>query len=520
MPHPFWPIIYVRGYAMTQGEIEDTTADPFCGFNLGSTVYRASADRRKVPRKFIFESPVLRLGKDFDYQDVYRNGLDIGDPGWEEGIPERSIIVYRYYDPASQLLGTDRKPDIAEFARGLSDLILQVRDRVCQSKPKLKPKAFRCYLVAHSMGGLVCRAFLQNKALGSDKARACVDKFFTYATPHNGIEMAGINVPEWLTLFGMNTFNREQMATYLDLKAVFKKTGRVDWMPESVLPPDRVFCMIGSNRGDYEVAYGGSRTFAGHGSDGLVRIDHATLSALDAAGEPSGQACARAVAYRAHSGHFGIVNSEEAYQNLIRFLFGDTRLDAWLEISSVSLPDAVQAKVAAGKVVEAVYQVEALASVKGKPWSLTRRVAEEDSVICRTHQEITSGTARPLQLANVFLGTQWENPQKDASRAYALQVGIRVPDYEIDHALWFDEHYEGSYLFRDTALFQLVPDASAPGGFTVLYDWQSRNPGAPATPLVPTVEGSTMAYLLPIEAPGHPGIKGQLRLIASSWNGS
>jgi hypothetical protein len=32
-----WPIIYVRGYAMTEGEIEATTADPFCGFNLGST---------------------------------------------------------------------------------------------------------------------------------------------------------------------------------------------------------------------------------------------------------------------------------------------------------------------------------------------------------------------------------------------------------------------------------------------------------------------------------------------------
>ena len=35
---PFHPIIYVRGYAMTHGEIDDTTADPFCGFNLGSTI--------------------------------------------------------------------------------------------------------------------------------------------------------------------------------------------------------------------------------------------------------------------------------------------------------------------------------------------------------------------------------------------------------------------------------------------------------------------------------------------------
>jgi hypothetical protein len=27
------PIIYVRGYAMSEGEIDETTADPFCGFN-------------------------------------------------------------------------------------------------------------------------------------------------------------------------------------------------------------------------------------------------------------------------------------------------------------------------------------------------------------------------------------------------------------------------------------------------------------------------------------------------------
>ena len=29
------PIIYVRGYAMTQAEIEDTVADPYMGFNIG-----------------------------------------------------------------------------------------------------------------------------------------------------------------------------------------------------------------------------------------------------------------------------------------------------------------------------------------------------------------------------------------------------------------------------------------------------------------------------------------------------
>ena len=34
---PFHPIIYVRGFAATQGEIEETVADPYMGFNVGST---------------------------------------------------------------------------------------------------------------------------------------------------------------------------------------------------------------------------------------------------------------------------------------------------------------------------------------------------------------------------------------------------------------------------------------------------------------------------------------------------
>ena len=38
--HPYYPIIYIRGYAMTQSAVEDTVADPYMGFNLGSTKLR------------------------------------------------------------------------------------------------------------------------------------------------------------------------------------------------------------------------------------------------------------------------------------------------------------------------------------------------------------------------------------------------------------------------------------------------------------------------------------------------
>ena len=37
---PYYPIIYVRGYAATMSEIEDTVATPYMGFNLGATKVR------------------------------------------------------------------------------------------------------------------------------------------------------------------------------------------------------------------------------------------------------------------------------------------------------------------------------------------------------------------------------------------------------------------------------------------------------------------------------------------------
>ena len=56
------------------------------------------------------------------------------------------------------------------------------------------------------------------------------------------------------------------MAEYLNLQDLYKQTERVDWLPEEAFPSERVFCLIGTNRSDYEVAQGLSRTFAGNGS--------------------------------------------------------------------------------------------------------------------------------------------------------------------------------------------------------------------------------------------------------------
>jgi hypothetical protein len=517
-PHaPYHPIIYVRGYAMTQAEQDATTADPFCGFNLGSTVFRATPDKDKPAKKFVFESPVVRLTSDFGYADVYENGLDILDPDWEGTIPARSIIIYRYYDQASALLGTGKTPAIEDFAKGLSQLILRVRDLVSRHPQSgITPEAFRCYLVAHSMGGLVCRAFLQNPDLGDDDARRCVEKVFTYATPHNGIEMVGLNVPAWLSAGDMDNFNRDRMARYLKLETQFNQTDRVDWLPEQAFPSERFFCMIGTSRADYEVAMGLSRTFAGHGSDGLVRIENASVWGVDAKGQVS-MPCATAYAYRSHSGYFGIVNGEESYQNLTRFLFGDLRADIWVDVDTVRLPAEIQ-----GKPVNALYQFEVLASPRGKRWYLTRRTAEEDSVACRSHTELTDpvkSTARSIYLSTVFLANRARVNQARPSLAYSLTLGIRVPDYELERKFWPDAHYEGGYLFRDAVVVEMTPPQQEGSPWDVTFDWQSKNLGRASTPLAYTaLSAGKVQLIIPFDSQTTPGIAGQLRFVVSAWN--
>jgi hypothetical protein len=520
---PYYPILYVRGYAMTPGERDEAAADPFCGFNLGSTTERAGIDRNAPPRKFVFESPLLRLVADFGYGDVYEDGHDILDPDWQPrggnaGIPARSVVIHRYYDSGSTLLGDGRPRDLTDYARELDALVLRVRELVCAHEG-IAPSAFRCYLVAHSMGGLIVRAFLQNPACGSDAARAAIDKVFTYATPHNGIELAGLNVPSFLTWQRIDTFNRGEMARALDLQDVLARWQRVDFLRAGQFPLDRVFCMIGTNRSDYGVASGAARTFAGHGSDGLVKIENAGLWGLDAHNEVTGTA-ATAFAYRSHSGPFGIVNSEEAFQNLWRFLFGDVRVDIWLEVDSVALPAPLE-----GQDVDGLYQFELLARPRGKRWFLSRRTAEEDSPACRTHKQLTgpgSASARRVYLSTVFLANRARvsaNPG-DRTLGYSLDLRVRAPSYEVNRRFWPDQHYEGSALFQDQLVIEMAPPEAEGQDWTVRCVWASEGLGAPRRALTyQVIAHQNLRIEIPLPAPdSRPGIQGRALLIASPWN--
>lgn len=487
---PYFPIIYVRGYAMTPSEIAGTVSTPYMGFNLGSTKIRQAWDG--AVQRHIFESPLVRLMKDYGYRDTYADGIEVSGP-----IPARSVIIYRYYEPADRDLGGGKVRSIMEAAKGLKDLILKVRDQVCGEDADCL-RSFHTYLVAHSMGGLVCRCFLQNDEISTQTDRDLVAKVFTYATPHNGIEMAGMNVPAVLGLWDINNFNRRNMAVYLGMAGAPERVDSLDGKFDA----QRFFCFVGTNHRDYEVALGLSRTFAGEMSDGLVRIENATV-----------REAPRAFAYRSHSGAYGVVNSEEGYQNLVRFLFGDLRVDGTLEVDALPLPPSVQKAKDADKQIRASYYFEATVAPRGaNNFRLTERRRETFSAILRGFDELLHldkvgrSTPRSPMLFSAFLDTKKITIGRTV--VFSLELAVSTTGYTIENKLWLDTHVEGEYLFRATLV---IKAARSRDGWNLRYlDADERfSEGAGAL-----AEQDGSDYIIPVSS--QKGFKGRLRLTVRS----
>ena len=479
-----FPIIYVRGYAMRPSDIADTVATPYMGFNLGAT--KARQDWRGTVIRHVFESPLIRLMKDYGYQDVYQDGSEITGP-----IPAKSVVIYRYYEPADQDLGTGKPLSIVEAAQGLKRLIHQLRDQVCGNDAGRRA-GFRVHLVAHSMGGLVCRAFLQNDAISTDVDRALVDKVFTYATPHNGIELGGMNVPSVLGLWDMNNFNRKHMAEYLGLPP---GSDRVDTL-NGRFPTERFFCLVGTNHRDYSLA----RIAAGALSDGLVRSENATVR-----GAP------RAFVYRSHSGPYGIVNSEEGYQNLVRFLFGDVCMTGVLEPSRLPLPPSIRRAFEQGHRVRASYYFESTVAPRGAfMFKLSERRIETHSAILRRFDELLGPAGVPLAaprspvLFTAFLDTAKITAGR--TLVFSVDLAVSTTGYTVDGTSVTRRHIPGEHLFRNTVTLRAT---RADDGWNMRYvmadDQWGESRGVEA-------ERDGEDWLIPLKS--SKGFEGRLRLTA------
>ena len=499
---PYYPIVYVRGYAATMTEIEDTVATPYMGFNLGSTKIRQDYDNEV--QRFIFESPLIRLMKDEGYQDTYKDGDYIPT---DQAVSPRSIWIFRYYEKVSADLGTGEREPIPGFAADLRTFIERIRDQVCQGDAAEEAN-FRVYLVAHSMGGLVCRAYLQKHCPDRD-LDPLVDKVFTYATPHNGIDAGGINAPDLgrLDSLHVRNFNRDVMKRYLGLP---DNSERVDTLGNH-FPPERFFCFVGTNYKDYSSFFGLAKRATGPSSDGLVMMANAAV-----------QNAPRAFAHRSHSGHYGIVNSEEGYQNLRRFLFGQVRVDVKLVAEEIPLPPAVRKARDEGKTVRARYNIDSSAKVRGGAVYLSERRVAQESAIRKKYEDMVE-LGKPVYLFTGYLHRSAKTT-RDTALSFAIDVSIEVPVFEVDRRFWLDEHFEGATLLQETVRLDVRgAGEEARVSYALLSD-SGIGKATRRTQLSAPDEAGTRTLEIPLgfkagaSRKPAPGFRGKLVISATPWN--
>jgi hypothetical protein len=605
--HLLLPIVYLRGFAMTGGEIEETSADPFNGFNIGSTLLRTAWTGDAV--RHVFESPVLRLSQPpYNYRVAFSDGIrgldnDQKRELWEtaevfaaeaarvdEGVaaqpPVAVLAIYRYYDAVSRAFGDEHRPGMETYGWGLGRLIIDLLEAT---------RASGVYLVAHSMGA---RTFLQNETVLDDssldtggrcaavaallarepglkipqdqwaRARAAVRRLFTYGTPHNGISGHGglgnslLGPIDALLGLEMSNFERKRMVEYLaEPPEPNSLAGRFSVRD--------IFCLVGTAASDYPVAAGFSRRLVGQLSDGLVVIDNAIVHGPDNSAPCGTALAARAYVRRAHSGPYGMVNSEEGFGNLARFLFGDIRIDGDLLARTIDLPPELevinkQAKennTDAG--IRASYSFEIALRVRGERWVMTERLARDGAAIFRRYDELFDKALasdlndtdqirrdrdrhRRLELFTAFLDTKLRTLNSDpdvveekpltGTLGFALRLRVAVPDYQVEGSFWRRRHYEGSALLDKDLVFLAYEDPELFGGWGLAWGRNaadSTNSGlkliTDTTEAEPGSVGASacrrnlpndlaVEFWIPVTEAGPPAFSAWLRLTARRWN--
>jgi hypothetical protein len=516
-----YPIIYVRGFAGGTSGIDTATDDPFYGFNDGATHVRVNGDGN--PQFYQFEGPLVRLMEDEDYRvPVHGNQHAYLNQSAGGSQPRTSVWIYRFYDPDADTFGAAAVPyDLPAAARNLLAFVQLVLAKTDFTDPDGNPGDKKVWLVAHSMGGLICRSMIQKMCPDNGIAPGdLVDRLFTYATPHNGIDFGifglNIGVPQ-IAPFDAQIFNRKVMYQYLTPAAGLRQAPDMPdgWDAHVItgLDPSRVFCLIGTNAADY----GAVSKAVGPKSDGLVQIDNAYVRGAN-----------RTFVHRSHSGRYGEVNSEEGYQNLRRFLFGTRK--ATVRLVNATLPAATSASVLD------VWQAEVTVSIRGLPVLMDDQTAahycpvelgkvagaslpggapapDDDAVTPGTGPAVSSGGP---PLTTVFLldpararQQQRENLQPGAFSPrcrYSLQ--IKVIHLQEQHGLFtWQNHLEGAPEWADTLIVDVGPDDDD-GTERVWAAWEvdiSKVTSVPdpivRTPLASNPPGS-LSFTIPLPSAG------------------
>jgi pimeloyl-ACP methyl ester carboxylesterase len=457
---PYYPIVYVRGYAMTAGERDQVFHDAYYGFGI-SSVEKRQAPPPKYFEADIFEGLLIRLIKDHEYLDPTNRGFRRSNIN-----PSRSIWISRFYD--IDFFKESVRP-IEAHAQELYDLIVEQIPNQLRNKG-VDVSNYKVILIAHSMGGLVCRAFLQKLLPENNKdPKEVVHRFITMGTPHRGIELGAVpdiledRLVTTLNPFDAAIFKEDRMREYLNLKT--KNNG--DYVydvhslgTEGTFPVKRCLCIVGSDWSSYGVV----RKLTGGHSDGLVKQDRAYMvsgprppSAAASDNEQDYDEKNRAFwanIHRAHSGFRGIVNSYESYENIQRFLFGDTIFRLYLDSIELGTKRNVENTY--------FYDFEFLLSIRGTTTYLHRREQDPCENAVRIKLDANATPPKSLFLHVGFMNSKYQN--EDDPYSY-FRLTLRVAEHRVRRVLGllWDHEYPASEIYNETVEARI--------GDSVEYRW-------------------------------------------------
>lgn len=464
---PHYPIIYVRGYAMRKSEREETFYDTYYGFSA------TSVEKRQAPppqyfEPDVFEGQLIRLMKMDGYTDAFNQGLECST-----GNPSRSVWICRFYD----------LDYIRENLRSIEDHAEELHELICATIPRrLKDcgvdlgtvdQDYKVILLAHSMGGLVCRTLIQNLLPIKYKQdpKRWIHRIVTMGTPHGGIELGKIPdflenfVTSTLNPFDANIFKEERMREYLKLDAKQGNAFKYDihslgaQNTPFAFPIKRCLCIIGS---DYQ-SYNAVREVTGNFSDGLVKQDRAYMVAGDRPQSqdsyPDDQTAYYANVHRAHSGYRGIVNSYESYENIRRFLFGD--VTAAISLDRISLLTPQESG------YDYFYDFEFLLSVRKTGAYLHQRQQDPCENALRVRRAAIPTT---FLLHNAFMNSTFKEPGQQFSHFVAK---FRVLEHRIKQGLFWDHEYPERPIYNETVEIRVGDIDPVNPGVEIEYRWLS-----------------------------------------------
>jgi hypothetical protein len=492
LENPYYPIVYVRGYAMTPSEREETFHDTYYGFAT------TSVEKRQAPppdyfEADVFEGQMIRLMKLKKYR--YADAVNEGEQDHDN--PSRSIWICRFYD---QDVMREKLRSIESHAEDLRKMICEtIPGRLARSGVELGKldtpgQKYKVILMAHSMGGLVCRTLIQN--LLPDPKR-WIHRLVTFGTPHKGIELG--RIPDFLenfittrlNPFDANIFKEKRMRKYLKLKP----REEVHSLGSTPFPVKRCLCLIGSDYHSYNVV----QKVTGDFSDGLVKQDRAYI--VSGAKPPSNTPYPNerrafwANVHRAHSGWRGIVNSYESFENVHRFLFGNIRAEITLENLLIKTPQEPRC--------DYFYDIEFTLSILGTNTYLHRRQQDPCENAVRLARDKIPAY---LLLHTAFMNSKLKTHKNPFS---SFSLNLRIVERAVKHGLLWDRDYPDKQIFNETLEIRVGDADPTKPGDEVQYRWFSD--GAEWEEVEP-VKG---VFRFPLRGAG--SLSGQFAVRAGPW---